>query len=185
MDLAFNKQNDLESNIASNPNDDKSKSDLAALTSIMEKINADQDYNAQYLQKILGVDVLRNRLIVAEPGDQNVQALQSISGMDIYSPKSRNKSMDNLVNTFTQRQAKARSANYQDQEIGVVAPKKEKIKPAKPRVVNSLSEAAKPKETPLKSTYKIGDKDYSGDQVKKAADASGMTVDEYLNEINK
>jgi len=141
--------------VAANPNNAQAQQELTDTQNILQQINADAELSPELIQKYLGVDVIQNELIPIDPDDPNAQQIKGLTGMNPYSSK--------VLNHFSPLK------NAIDQRI---KQSKETERPAvkeyweTPKGKKELQQI-KGGETELKSTYKIGDKDYSIEELRK------------------
>ena len=156
LDAAYLKRDSLMSELHDQP-DDKKQAQLDGLNTILEAINSGEEFSPELLQKYVGVDMVKNELVPLDRDDTNVQQIRGMTGgMDVYSPKTQR--LFKGVTDALDKRLKQRP------EVEVPAVKAYQATPEGKKEFEKIK-AQKP--VTLKESYKVGDKDYTLDALKK------------------
>lgn len=107
IDEAFKKQDDLEAQLASNPEDPVIKQKLSFLKEQLDKYNYGESVNYKFLEDLTGRKALHNELMPVNPGDANSAFIKDQTGADVYSQKFQSPAMLRIKSAIDRRVAEA------------------------------------------------------------------------------
>jgi len=102
------KLDELKDILDQSPEDPTAQAKVDQLEELIDDMNAGNDVNAQLLQKLVGVDILRPTAFVMEPRDQNTAHYQSRTGADLYSDKAKTPEMKKLIRAIEEASSKGK-----------------------------------------------------------------------------
>jgi hypothetical protein len=160
LNLSFRKVQELKDEARKNP-DGEIAEDLPELEQALNNMGAGKEYDSQLIQKYIGSDVVRNEMFAVTKDDVNETQYEALTGIRVNSPKSLNPEMKEIKDFIESEANKA----------------KKELAPAFKKAVedNTLRNEAKVVGEPekktepvqLKSSYKVGDKTMSLDELRK------------------
>jgi len=111
------------------------------------------------LKKQFGLDVVTNEMIPIQKDDQAGQQLKSMTGIDLYSPKVMKGEFKDIVNLIQNR---VKQSTTSTEKVLIDYWKTAEGQREKEKIKKNANNPPT-----LKSTYKIGDKDYSIEELRK------------------
>lgn len=160
----------LEEEARKNPEGDIAR-DLTQLQESLKKMEADEAYDTQLIQKYFGTDVVRNEAFAVTKNDPNETQYESLTGIRVWDPKSLNPEMKDMK-SFIEKTAEAakkellqKGQEFKGEMEKIQQRNEEKVTGGKQDVVESTADEVE-KWTPDKQ-YKVGNAVYFFDQTTK------------------